>query len=176
MLARKISRAKWQQKEYLAETEIRADAISGGCLRTKDDKLSWWRCTDDEEDVAKVALALAVGPKIDRFDTIDVVVLPEAVLTEAGLASESTEGETPVKDLRSRHVDLVRLDVERLANVARILAPRIRSGDKVVRFTEAQLMTLVTTAIDDKRLDKDDLNDKLRKKLDTSPRTVQRLD
>ena len=164
MLARKISRAKWQQKEYLAETEIRADAISG-CLRTTDDTLSWWRCTDDEKDVDEVALALAAGPKFNRFDTIDVVVLPEAVLTNAGLASESTEGETAVKDLRSHHVDLVRLDVERLAKVARILGPRIRSGDKVVRFTTAQLRTLVTTAIRDKRLDADDLSEKLREKL-----------
>lgn len=164
MLARKISRTKWQPKEYLAETEIRADAISG-CLRTTDDKLSWWRCADDEIDVAEVALALATGPKCDRFDKIDVVVLPEAVFVNAGLASESAEGETAVKDLGSRHVDLVRLDVERLANVAKILAPRIRSGDKVVQFTKARLKTLVTTAIRDKRLDTDDLNEKLRGEL-----------
>ncbi len=164
MLARKISRAKWDSKEYLAESEIRADAITG-CLRTMDDTLSWWRCSDDEKNVAEVALALAAGPKIDKFERIDVVVLPEAVLANAELASESTEGETAVKDLRSRHVDLVRLDVERLAKVARILAPRIRSGDKVVRFTKAQIITLVTTAIHDKRLEEKNLNKKLRKQL-----------
>ena len=164
MLARKISRAKWNSKAYLAETEIRADAITG-CLRTTDDSLSWWRCTDDEKNVAEVALALAAGPKIDKFERIDVVVLPEAVLANAELASESTEGETAVKDLRSRHVDLVRLDVERLAKVARILAPLIRSGDKVVRFTREQVITLVTTAIHDKRLEEKDLNKKLRDQL-----------
>ncbi len=164
MLARKISRAKWHHREYLAKTEIRADAISG-CLRTTDDKLSWWRCTDDEKGVAEVALALAVGPRMEKFEKIDVVVLPELTLTEAGLASEPTEGDTPVKDLRSRHVDLVGLDVERLAQVARILGPRIRSSDKVVQFTKAGLMDLVTAAIHDKRLDANDLNEKLRAKL-----------
>lgn len=164
MLARKISRAKWEHRDYLAETEIRADAISG-YLRTTDDTLSWWRCTDDEKEVADVALALAVGPRIEKFEKIDVVVLPEAILTEAGLASVSTEGETPVKDLRSRHVNLVNLDVERLAKVARILGPRIRSGDKVFPFTKARLMTLVAVAIHDKRLDANDLNEKLREKL-----------
>ncbi|MCH8243872.1 MAG: hypothetical protein IH897_14850 [Planctomycetes bacterium] len=166
MLALKISRAKWQRKDYLAENEIRADAITS--LRTSDDRLSWWRCADDEEDVAQVALALAVGPKINRIDKFDIFVLPESILAEAGLASESTEGETAVKDLRARHVDLVKLDVERLAKVARILDPRIRSGEKVVQFTKAQLITLVTTAIHDKRLDADDLNENLRNKLDKS--------
>lgn len=165
MLALKISRAKWERKDYLAENEIRADAITS--LRTSDDRLSWWRCADDdEEDVDQVALALAVGPNNNRIDKFDIIVLPESILAKAGLASESTEGETLVKDLRSRHVDLVRLDVERLAKVARILDPRIRSGDKVVQFTKAQLTTLVTTAIQDKRLDPNDLNEKLREKLD----------
>ena len=167
MLARKINRAKWQHREYLAKTEIRADAISG-CLRTTDDALSWWRCTDDEKDVADVALALYVGPEKESFEKIDVVVVPEAILTEAGLASEPTEGETPIRDLRSRHVNLVRLDVERLAKVARILAPRIRSGEKVVQFTKLRLMNLVTAAINDKRLKPNDLNEKLREKLGKS--------
>ena len=164
MLARKISRAKWAPKEYLAPSEIRADAI-GGCLRTTGDTLSWWQCTDDEKDIDEVALALAAGPKFDRFDTIYVVRLPEAVLASAGLESESTEGETAVKDLQSRHMDLVSLDVERLAEVARILGPLIRSGDKVVRFTRARLKELVTKAIHEERLKVNDLNEKLREKL-----------
>ena len=61
MLARKISRAKWAPKEYLAPSEIRADAI-GGCLRTTGDRLSWWRCKDDEEDVAEVASYISPVP------------------------------------------------------------------------------------------------------------------
>jgi hypothetical protein len=169
MLARKISRAKWERKEYLAENEIRAD-VMGGCLRTLDDTLSWWRCTDDTRDVAEVALAMATGKQVDRFDTIHVVRLPEVVLANAGLESEATEGCTTVKDLQSRHVDLVRLDVERVARVARILAPVIRSSDKVVRFTKADLETLVATAIRDKRLDASDLSDGLRAKLQKTNR------
>ncbi len=96
-------------------------------------------------------------------------MLPESILAEAGSAFRDTEGETAVKDLRSRYVDLVGLDVERLTNVARILDCRIRSGDKVVQFTQAQLMTLVTTAIAAQRLDANDLNETLRKKLPGHP-------
>ena len=164
MLARKISRAKWDPKEYLAETEIPADAISG-CLRTTDNALSWWRCTNDEGSIAEVALALTAGPKIDRFDKIDVVVLPEAELAKAGLALKPTKGATVVKDLQSRHVDLNGLDVERLAKVARILGPRIRIGSEVVQFTQARLETLVNTAIHNKRLDANQLSEKLQAKI-----------
>lgn len=164
MLARKISRAKWEPADYLAEDEIRADAISG-CLRTRDDSLSWWHCEGDEQDVEEVALALATGSKYKKFEKIDVVVLPETDLLAHGLAVESTEGDTPIKELRSRHVNVVRLDLEKLARIARILAPKIRSNNSVFRFTKATLMTLVRTAIQDKRLDLDDLNKKLREEL-----------
>lgn len=163
MLARKISRAKWQHKDYLAETEIRADAISG-CLRTTGDTLSWWRCAD-KEDLAEVALALTAGQTIDRFDKIDVVMLPEAVLANAGLERSSTDGETLVKDLRKRHVDLIKLDVERLATVARILNPLIRESGNVEVFTKQRLMTLVEKAIEENRLDEADLSEKLRGQL-----------
>lgn len=164
MLARKISRAKWERSNQLAENEIRADAVTR-CLTTSDDTLSWWRCNDDEESVAQVALAVASAPGKSTFDKIDLVVLPKAIFDDAGVASESTDGETPVKDLRSRHVDLIRLDLERLAKVARILGSRIRSRDRVVRFTKAELVTLVNTAIRDERLDPDDLSEGLREQL-----------
>lgn len=167
MLARKISRAKWEPRDYLAEGEIPADAISG-CLRTSDDTLSWWRCKGHREDVAEVALALTAAPKIEKFDKIDVVVLPEEVVTDAGLSVETFAGDTLVRELQARHVNLPKLDVDRLVDVAKILAPRIRDGKDgkdVFAFTKKQLMRLVTTAINDKRLDPAELSEKLREKL-----------
>ncbi len=168
MLARKISRAKWEPIGYLAENEIRADAISGGCLRTSGDTLSWWRCSGDEDDVAEVALALATGPNKTNFDKIDVVVLPEEELAVAGLTTKPEAGDTLIKDLKSRHVNVVRLDVERLAMIARILALRIRTGKNVFTFTRGKLKTLVSTAIKAERVNRNDLDEKLQEELDKS--------
>ncbi len=167
MLARKISRAKWEPRDYLAEGEIPADAISG-CLRTSDDTLSWWRCKGHREDVAEVALALTAAPKIEKFDKIDVVVLPEEVVTDAGFSVETFAGDTLVRELQARHVNLPKLDVDRLVEVAKILAPRIRDDDEVFQFTKGQLVKLVTAAIHDKRLDIDELSEKLQEKLHKS--------
>ncbi len=168
MLARKISRAKWEPIGYLAQNEIRADAISGGCLRTSGDTLSWWRCSADEDDVAEVALAIATGPNKTNFDKIDVVVLPEEELAAAILTPKPEAGDTPIKDLRARHVNVVCLDVERLAMIARILAPRIRTGKNVFTFTRRKLKTLVSTAIKAERLDRNELDEKLQEELDKS--------
>lgn len=164
MLARKISRAKWDPVGYLADGEIRADAITL-CLRTENDTLSWWHCESDGQDVAEVALALISAPRVERFDKIDVVVISENELKGAGLSYESTQGDTPIKELRSRHVNVVKLDLERLARIGRILAPEIRLGESVHRFTKDQLIALVRKAIQDKRLNPNDLNENLQRKL-----------
>ena len=84
MLARKISLSKWRTKPYLAVDAIRADAITG-CLRTRDDRLSVWRCKNDPKDVDEVFLALATGSKSSKFETMDIVVLSENELDRAGL-------------------------------------------------------------------------------------------
>lgn len=167
MLARKISRAKWEPIGYLAENEIRADAITL-CLRTSGDALSWWHCEGEERDVAEVALALATGSKITNFDKIDVVLLPEIDLLAAGLTTGPEAGDTPIEELKLRHVNVVNLDLERLGDIAKVLAPRIRKGDLVFPFTTARLKNLVRTAIQDGRLHPHDLNEKLQEKLGKS--------
>ncbi len=170
MLARKISRAKWEPKGYLGDDEIRADAVTG-CLRTSDDALSWWRCADDEQDVAEVALALAMPVEIgkQKIDKIDVVLLQDADLVGLGLSLNPTVGIAIVDDLRSRHVDVVYFDLERLARLARLLAPRIRSETKVFTFTRSQVKALLKAALDKNRFKEDKLNEEVRSELRGNP-------
>jgi hypothetical protein len=165
MLARKISRAKWLPKEYLAAHDISADAISGGCLRTERDALSCWRCAPNRQDVAEIGLA--VGCTLRIIETIDIVLLPQEELAAIGVEMKRSEGETPVQDLRSRHVDLVHLGLDRFAAIARMLAPRVRSDSVFIfRFTKKELTGLILTAIAAKRVSKADLHQDLQKALD----------
>jgi hypothetical protein len=78
--------------------------------------------------------------------------------------AEAKEGDTAVQDLKSRHVNLVSLDLDRLGAFARILATRIRSA-QVVRRTEKQIKNLVREAVSARRVQQDELNSELRKKL-----------
>ena len=162
MLARKISRAKWHPNQYLQPHEIGADAVTG-CLRTRDNSLSWWRCTAQGTDVADVALALACN--MQKLEKIDIVALPETELEPLGIATRATEGITPVRDLRSHHVDSPHIDLKRLARLAETLAPRIRSSTSVFMFTKKDLTTLVSDAVRKNRVRLEELHEGLRNQL-----------
>jgi len=163
MLARKITRSKWTPKPYLSPEGIRADAITG-CLRTKDDSLSLWRCTSDGHEIDQVFLALATGPLNSDFDTMDIVLVPENNLVEEGLIIEGIQGDTTIENLRLRHVDLVQLDLDKLGKFAKLLAARIRESH-VRRKTVAQIKELVRNALSTGILRRDELNEGLRAKI-----------
>ncbi len=163
MLARKINRAKWSPKAYLPQDAIRADAVTG-CLRTRDDRLSMWQCEDDPDDLDQVFLALATGPLNTGFDTMDIVVIAENELENAGVTRETTLGETAVPALRSRHVDLVALDLEKLAALAKLLALCVRSSH-VKRRTQGEIKKLVTDAHNKGHIQSEELKEELRRQL-----------
>jgi hypothetical protein len=107
VLARKIARAKWEQKPELSAGEIAADAVTAD-LRTTDNTLSFWRCRTIAPDDVKRAV-LAVAATADRLDRLDVVYLEENAVSNAGLTMRDTLGDTPVASLRGLHVDVARL-------------------------------------------------------------------
>ncbi|RJP38959.1 MAG: hypothetical protein C4547_03955 [Phycisphaerales bacterium] len=158
MLARKISFGKWRAKPYLAADAIRADAVTG-CLRTRDDTLSFWSCEDTPDDLDQVFLALATGSSVSRFETMDIVLIAEADLDDAGVVTEANEGDTAVEDLKARHIDLVYLDLDKLAALARIIAARVRVLH--ARRTAGQLRRLVEDAVVVGRLRPELLNPEL---------------
>lgn len=159
--------SKWRTKPYLAADAIRADAVTG-CLKTIGDRVSVWRCENDPKDVDEVFLALATGSKSSSFETMDIVVLPENELADAGLVAESSEGDTAVEDLKERHFDLAYLDLDKLAGLARIVASRVKSS-QVVRRTERQIKDLVRQAVSAGRVRRDELNEELGQKLSKAP-------
>lgn len=131
-LIRKISRAKWESNSSLLPEEIGADAITG-CLRTFNNSLSVWQCgqVQREEDIKEAILALAAS--MERIDKIDVVIIDKSALEEKGIALEPTPGNTPVEDLRDKHLDIIRLDTSRLCLIAQYIAEKIRRNTKKIR-------------------------------------------
>ena len=87
-LARKITLAKWKAKRELSEGEISADAITAD-LRTRENKLSFWRC-DSETEVEDAVLAIAAaGERVDKFY---IVWIDEDELKTDGQTLEDTPG------------------------------------------------------------------------------------
>lgn len=161
-LARKIARAKWEARSGLSDGETSADAVTGD-LRTRENSLSFWRCaagTNDE--VEEAALAIAAGG--DRIDRFDIVWLAEDELRADGQTLEDTRGRTPIAELAGRHVDVCRLDYVRLGDVARRVAAAIEDG-RYRRLTKARVKTLLTAAVERRRIEPEDLADGLRMEL-----------
>lgn len=162
-LVRKISRAKWVPKDDLAPSGIAADAVTAD-LRTTGNTLSFWRCSStDKADIESAALALAAAA--DRPDRLDVVYLDEQVVRDKGLVTESTPGDTPVVSLRDHHVDILKLDLERLGAVARLVAVAHRSNHSH-RMTKNEVVELVAAAIREGLLRLEDLNGEMRAKVE----------
>lgn len=158
-LARKITRAKWAATKGFSAGEIPADAVTVD-LRTQDNSLSFWLCqTDTAGDVEAAALAIAAAG--ERVDKLDIIWLIDDELELDGLTLAKTEGRTPVRDMTSRHVDLIQLDYVRLGRIARKVVDAIES-QRYCRLTRARVRKLIVVAIRQGRIDSAKLDERLR--------------
>ncbi len=166
-LARKISRAKWDERDELADGEIAADAVTGD-LRTRGNALSLWLCgSGGDSEIRSVVLALAAAG--DRLDKFDIAWVPVSDLERAGISLKSTAGETRVAELRNRHVDAGSLDAVRLARFAEVLGTHIRAG-ACRRLTRSEVLDVLRQAVRDEVLDPEELPDKLRDQVSNATR------
>jgi hypothetical protein len=165
-LARKVSKAKWEEKGGvgLADGEISADAITGD-LRTTENTLSFWKAEQADDTLwQQVTLAIAAGA--ERLDKIDIVWLEGATLIDSGITLEDTPGKTPVKDLISYHVDAKNLDLIRLGKVAGLVAHALR--DQQQRFKRVpvrDVLALLVDAVRANRMQLSDLHHKVREEV-----------
>lgn len=157
-LARKISKAKWQVQRDLMEQEIGADAITS-CLRTLGNRLSVWHCESKLEDVEEVVLALATA--MQRFETLDILLLDRRELLKKGFSLEQTYGRTAVEDLRNRHSDIIKLSTTKVCRLAEHVALKVRKDLDCYRFTKRQVSKIVCRAIQRKRVSLESLDERL---------------
>lgn len=144
LLARMISRAKWERKEWMSEGEISADAVTAD-PRTQNYKLSFWRSgTGTENEIENVALAIAAGR--DKIDKVEIVLIDDKDLKHDGQIIKASDGRTPIGSLVKLHVNVTRLDYCRLGKVARRVASAVEA-DQCYRVTRRRVERLLVTAI-----------------------------
>lgn len=152
-IARKINRAKWTLAPY-GEEGIRADALN--CLRTTSDALSFWECQDIED------AALAVAGGLHHVQTFDLVLLRKDHFSD--VKQVSTPGQTVVVDLQDRHIDLKPLNIDHIQRLAQAIAEQVRAQNgRFDRFTQSKIKSLLSRAIEEGRVDTDELKPGVRK-------------
>lgn len=144
VLARKITRAKWEPKTQLSSGEIAADAVTVD-LRTTGNTLSFWRCdTMSKSDLARAVLALAASA--ERPDKIDLVYVSEESVGAAELATRDTAGDTPIASLREYHVNIEKLDYVRLGIVAGLIVRALETS-AFLRLPKNEVVSLLVEAV-----------------------------
>lgn len=167
LLTRKISLPKWSDARELAAGEIAADAVTAD-LRTQGNALSFWRCSQPtREELEQTVLAIAAGA--ERLDRFDIAWLDEEGVRNAGLATRDTAGLTPAIELKDRHVDIERLDLERLSRLARLTADAIQN-DQHLRLPKAEVRNLLLEALRTRRVQAAHLHENLRQELEVRTR------
>jgi hypothetical protein len=120
-LVRKVTRAKWNRRDGLAEDEIPADAV-----------VAWV-----EEDI---------------FRAHSVFLNP-------------SDGRTPVVSLRSKHVDVVKLDLGRLSKVATLLSQALAQGQHR-RLTKREVVEIIVAAVHQNLVSVDALEPKVKDEIE----------
>ena len=157
-LARKITRAKWGDRQDIPVGELAADAVTAD-LRTQNNTLSFWRCgSASREDIGEAVLALVAGS--ERLDKVELVWVAEDDLRSDGLSLSQTEGRTPVRSLVDQHVDVERLDLDGLGKVAQRILSALHRGC-CRRVGKAKVKGILEAAIKAKRLQRDELQPKV---------------
>jgi hypothetical protein len=154
--ARKFNRAKWEKPPFIKDDDIPADALI--CLRTADNKLSFWECSNQNDSVEDVVLALATGSKIKYLEKMHVIVLPIESLDSAHFPVDRKEGDTHVEDLKLRHVDLIELTLSKLTVLAKLMAAQMRDDVGCYSFTKKQVADILNNSISKRRITIDRLS------------------
>ena len=132
LVARMITRSKWEPKPGIRAGEIGADAVTGD-HRTQGNALSFWRCTSGtKDDFQDAALAIATGR--DDVAKVEIVWLEDEDLKADGQSFLDTDGRTPIPDLVERHVDVHKLDYDRLGKVARRIVSALSKEQHLLIF------------------------------------------
>lgn len=166
MLIRGIaSLARWDgtTKVNRPDATTAGDVISD--LRTQNNTLSVW-CANTQEDINDAIVALS----LNRNDISKICAL---LLDEDELASIQIElsdaqlGKAPgaVDSIKKKHRDLIEIDYKRLGVLSDYMLNVSQNDEKIVRVTKPKLMELLEQYKEGHKINLDNMNEELRKKL-----------
>lgn len=156
LLARKINRNHWPDS-VTDVSDIGADAITQS-MRTSRNAMSIYEIPS-KTNIDDAFLAIASN--FQRLESFDIVTMEKQDLTELYMDCKQIAGVTPVEDLRNTHLDISGLCYHKLGTIANYISYRILE-DHYERRTRGQLKDIINNAIDDGRLDRDKLDDRLK--------------
>ena len=93
-------------------------------------------------------MVLAVAASQERLTNIDVALLDEAAVRDAGISIQQVDGRTPYEAARGNHHNLVALTGRNVVEIADAIR-RLRDMES---FTEKEVGDLIANAVEDGRI------------------------
>ena len=163
-LARKVSLAKWLDRCDRPSGLVTADAVTAD-LRTSGNTLSFWRC-DNAETSSVEEIALVLAAEANRIDKVDVALVLEKEIRDAGHKLCDTPKGSRVEELVHKHVDVCELDFSSLMNIA-VQVRRAASSSRLKRVKRRRVRDLLLEAVVCEKLDLSQLEDDVRSELES---------
>lgn len=158
MYVRKIEYPKWMQNRILEGEAPSADAITN-CIRTKANKLSFWKAINEEKINDAV---LAIVSHFDHLESCDIIAINDVMIDCSDLHINSSDGVTLYNAFSDNHYDIEKLDYDKLGKIAEIIIESIKMGNRT-RFTKKRLKDLLASGINDGKINIDDLKPGVKK-------------
>ncbi len=159
LLVRKVNRNNWSTEESDDVFDVSSNAITN-CLRTVRNQISVWEI-ESEDKLKEAVLALAAAG--DHLETFDIVMLDKDYI-ESEMKCNNSKGDTPVKDLIEKHYDLSELTYYELGLIAEHIILNLKK-DNIRRYTAWEIREILNEAIENKRLNYEDIKLEVRDKL-----------
>lgn len=138
-LMRKITPLRWTQerRDIHSNGDINADSLSDLCA--DENAISTWYVGEKtEENIIKAVTALASGFR--SLDELNIVLIDDNVIKEAGLNISETEGITKIKEYAHLHRDIDQLNAQQLISLAGMVLNCVWNGE--VRAINAEELSL----------------------------------
>lgn len=151
---RKLSQKRhWDRPPWLGAGDCPADAVK--CLETEENELSVYRLEDSDVQTDRVVAALALTR--DNLAHVDLAIAPEKVLESCGIQHEKVPAKTPDSEVNDWHLDLVKLTVAKIAE----LATAIRTEGRIKRYQKAEVKAAIQKSLKTESIDVERIKPKL---------------
>jgi Zn-dependent M16 (insulinase) family peptidase len=164
VLVRKVNRSKWPDEfDDIGVQDLPADVMSA-CLKTSKNTLSTWEIKSlNNEDLEEGILAIAAS--LPNIDSIDIVTIQKDLVVQSGFQlDENTPGNTAVLDLAETHIDIIELTYKTVGEFSKIVLDALKE-EKVTRITRGKLKKILKKALDEGRIDINQLSQSVLSKL-----------
>lgn len=157
VFSRKISRAKWEKALEVCKDNIDsfpADTLTSD-MRTTGNTLSIW-CVDNLEDTV-LAMMANDNARLERIDILYMNSLKN-------LETMKTEGNTKVKELIDKHIDLVNLNYKSIGEAAKLFLTAYKEKS-YKSYKKTEIKNILLRAIQENKIKLEEFNDNVQKAL-----------